>query len=96
MAGPLLLLITSFLCSRLEANYLTGFSPKTSNNNKALEQLFSTVIYAAILSIDFIYAWSARASQGIIFNTRRNWCNRFGWFAFQDIAANFYRYYPGL
>jgi hypothetical protein len=36
----------------LEANYLTGFSPK--HHNKALEQLFSTVIYA---EYGLFYAW---------------------------------------
>jgi small-conductance mechanosensitive channel len=89
MAVTLLLLIIFLCLPDLEANYLTGFA-KTSNN-KALEQLFSTVIYAAILSIGLLLCLGARAKY-IIFNTRRNWCIglAFG-FAFQDIAANFYR-----
>jgi hypothetical protein len=40
--------------ARLGSKLFNRLFAKTSNN--ALEQLFSTVIYAAILSIDFYYA----------------------------------------
>jgi small conductance mechanosensitive channel len=87
MAVTLLLLIIFLCLPDLEANYLTGFA-KTSNN-KALEQLFSTVIYAAILSIGLLLCLGARAKY-IIFNTRRNWCNRFGFrFCFSGYSRKF-------
>jgi hypothetical protein len=44
--------------ARLGSKLFNRLFAKTSN--KALEQLFSTVIYAAII-LDFYYAWSARA-----------------------------------
>jgi hypothetical protein len=64
MAVTLLLLIIFLCLPDLEANYLTGFSP---NINKALEQLFSTVIYA-ILSIGLLLCLSARLNKAF-FNT---------------------------
>jgi small conductance mechanosensitive channel len=54
MAVTLLLLIIFLVLARLGSKLFNRLF-KTSNN-KALEQLFSTVIYAAILSIDFYYA----------------------------------------
>jgi small conductance mechanosensitive channel len=53
MAVTLLLLIIFLVLARLGSKLFNRLFAKTSNN-KALEQLFSTVIYAAILSIDFI------------------------------------------
>jgi small conductance mechanosensitive channel len=59
MAVTLLLLIIFLVLARLGSKLFNRLF-KTSNN-KALEQLFSTVIYAAILSIGLLLCLSARA-----------------------------------
>jgi small conductance mechanosensitive channel len=48
------------LLARLGSKLFNRLFAKTSNN-KALEQLFSTVIYAAILSIGLLLCLGARA-----------------------------------
>jgi small conductance mechanosensitive channel len=90
MAVTLLLLIIFLVLARLGSKLFNRLFAKTSNN-KALEQLFSTVIYAAILSIGLFIMLgvlglnkalsSILAGIGVIGLA-------FG-FAFQDIAANF-------
>jgi small conductance mechanosensitive channel len=60
MAVTLLLLIIFLVLARLGSKLFNRLFAKTSNN-KALEQLFSTVIYAAILSIGLLLCLGARA-----------------------------------
>jgi small conductance mechanosensitive channel len=90
MGLTLLLLIIFFVLARLGSKLFKKLFSKTSNN-KALEQLFSTVINAAILSIGLFIILgvlgldkaltSILAGIGVIGLALG--------FAFQDIAANF-------
>jgi small conductance mechanosensitive channel len=54
--GSDLIVIGHLVVLLLEVNCLKNFFHKASNN-EALEHLFSTVVYVAILSIGFYYAW---------------------------------------
>jgi small conductance mechanosensitive channel len=90
MAVTLLLLVIFLVLAKLGSKLFKKLFSKTSNN-KALEQLFSTVIYAAILSIGLFIMLgvlglnkaltSILAGIGVIGLALG--------FAFQDIAANF-------
>ncbi len=90
MAVTLLLLVIFLVLAKFGSKLFKKLFSKTSNN-KALEQLFSTVIYAAILSIGLFIMLgvlglnkaltSILAGIGVIGLALG--------FAFQDIAANF-------
>jgi small conductance mechanosensitive channel len=89
MAVTLLLLIIFLVLARLGSKLFNRLFAKTSNN-KALEQLFSTVIYAAILSIGLLLCLSARAIRHYL-QYCRNWCNRFGFrFVFSGYSRKFF------
>ncbi len=90
MAVTLLLLIIFLVLARLGSKLFKKLFSKTSNN-KALEQLFSTVIYAAILGIGLFIMLGVlglnRALTAILAGI--GVIGLALGFAFQDIAANF-------